>query len=66
MSSIILNDVRDFKNLIKAGATIVCERMRIRKFEKPQQETFWKKPIERNVAKLRKNLSRLDDWFQGK
>ena len=27
MSSIVLNDTSDFKNLIKAGATIVCERM---------------------------------------
>ena len=66
MSSIVLNDISDFKNLIKAGATTVCERMRIRKFVKPQQETFWKKRIESNVARLRKTLSRLDDLFQGK
>ena len=37
MSSIMLNDISDFKNLIKAGATIVCERMGIRKSVKSQQ-----------------------------
>ena len=31
MSSITRNNISDFENLIKAGATIVCERMEIRK-----------------------------------
>ena len=30
MSSITSNNISDFENLIKAGATIVCERMGIR------------------------------------
>ena len=30
LSSIILNDISDFKNLIKADETIVCERMGIK------------------------------------
>ena len=66
MSTIILNDISDFKNLIKAGATIVCEKMGIRKSVKPQQEPFEKRCIESNIVRLRKDLSRLDDWFQGK
>ena len=37
MSSITLNNISDFKNLIKAGATIVCERMEIKKHVKPKQ-----------------------------
>ena len=66
MSSIILNDISDFKNLIKAGATIVCERMRIRKSVKPHQEPFWKRRTESDIARLRNDLNRLDDWFKGK
>ena len=66
MSSITLNDISDFKNLIKAGAISVCERMRIRKSVKPQQETFWKRHIESDIARLRKDLSRQDDWLNGK
>ena len=66
MSSIILNHISDFKNLIKAGATIVCERMETRKSVKSQQELFWKRCTESDIARLRKDLSRLDDWFQGK
>ena len=42
MSRITLNDISDSKNLFKADATIVFERMGIRKSLKPQQEPFWK------------------------
>ena len=40
--------------------------MGIRKSAKPQQEPFWKKRIESDIARLRKGLSRLDGWFKGK
>ena len=40
MSSITLNGISDFKNLIKTGATTVCERMGIRKYAKPHQKSF--------------------------
>ena len=66
MSSITLNDISDFKNLIKASATIVCERMRKRKSANSQQEPFWKKLTESDIARLRKDLSCLNDWFKGK
>ena len=66
MSSITLNDISDFKNLIKAGAISVCEKMGIIKPVKPQQEPFWKRHIESDIARLRKDLSHQDDWLQGK
>ena len=66
MSSITLNDISDFKNLIKAGTTTVCERMGIRKSVKSKQEPFWKRRTENHIARLRKYLSRLDHWFKGK
>ena len=66
MSSIALNDISDFKNLIKAGAISVCEKMGIIKSVKPQQEPFWKRRIESDIARLRKDLSRQDDWLKGK
>lgn len=40
MSSITSNDVGEYKNVIKAVASIVCERMKIRKSAKPQQDLF--------------------------
>ena len=46
ISSITLNNIINFENLIKAGVTIACERMEIRKCVKPQQEPFWKRRIE--------------------
>ena len=55
MSSITLNDISDFGNIIKAGATIVWQRMGIRKSVKPQQEPFWKRHIESDIARLRKD-----------
>ena len=66
MSSITSNDISDFKNLIKAGAAIDCERMRIRKSVKSQQEPFWKRRIESDIARLKKDLSRLYHLFKGK
>ena len=66
MPSVILNDLSDFKNLIKVGAISVCERMGIRKSVKPQQEPFWKRHIESDITRVRKDLSRQDDWLKGK
>ena len=43
MSSIKLNDISGFKNLIKAGATIVCERMKIKKICKAPARTILEK-----------------------
>ena len=66
ISSITLNDISDFKNLIKAGTISVCESMGIRKSVKPQQEPFWKRRIESDIRRLRKGLIIQDDWFKGK
>ena len=43
MSSIALNDISDFKNLIKAGAISVCEEMGIIKSVKPAARTILEK-----------------------
>ena len=64
MSSITLNDISDYKNLMKAGAISVCDRMGIRKSVKPQQEPFWKKRTESDIVRLRKDLSCRDEWLK--
>ena len=51
---------------MKAGVTTACERMGIRKSVKPQEEPFWKRHTESDIARSRKDLSCLDDWFKGK
>ena len=33
---------------------------------KPQQEPFWKRDTESDIARLRKDLGRLDESFKGK
>ena len=45
------SNVSDFKNLIEACATIVCETMGIRKSVNPQQEPFWKRRIESDITR---------------
>ena len=40
--------------------------MGIRKSTKSQQEPFWKRRIESDIAILRKGLIHLDDWFKVK
>ena len=64
MSSFTLNDISGFKNLIKAGAIRACERMGTRKSVKPQQEPFWKRRTESDITRLRKDLSRQDEWLK--
>ena len=67
MSSITLTDISDFKNFIKAAATIVCERFGIRKSTNPPpKKTFWKRHIEIEIAGLRKDLIRPGIWFKGR
>ena len=39
-SSITLNNISDFNNLIKADATIVCDRMGIKKYVSPSKNHF--------------------------
>ena len=53
MPSITLNDINDFKNIIKGAATVVSEKMRIRKSPKPLQEPFCKRRIESDIARFR-------------
>ena len=40
--------------------------MVIKKSVKPQQGPFSKRRIESDIARLRKDLSRQNDWLQGK
>ena len=40
--------------------------MGIGKSVKTKQEPFWKRCTESDITRLRKGLSHLDDWFQGK
>ena len=54
MPSITLNYISDFKNIIEANATIVCERMGIRKSGNFQQEPCCKRLIESDIARFRK------------
>ena len=58
MPSIALNDINDFKNIIKGAATVVSEKMRIRKSPKPLQEPFCKRRIESDIARFRKKRER--------
>ena len=58
MSSVTLNDISGFSNLIKASAVSVCKIMVMRKSVKSQQESFWKRCTERDITRLRNDLSR--------
>ena len=65
MSSITFNDLSDFKNFIKTGAISVLKEWG-QKIKRLQQEPFWKRRTESDIARLRKDLSRQDDWLKGK
>ena len=46
---------------------MVCEKVGV-KTDHPinKTELFWKRRIEKDIAILRKDLSRIDDWFKGR
>ena len=46
---------------------MVCEKVGV-KTNHPinKKELFWKRRIEKDIVILRKDLSRIDDWFKGR
>ena len=46
---------------------MVCEKVGIKTdHTRNKKEPFWNWRIEKDIAILRKNLSRIDDWFKGR
>ena len=55
------------KYVARAGALLVCEKVGVKTDHTiNKKELFSKQRIEKDIAILRKDLSRIDDWFKGR
>ena len=56
----------DLKYDARAGALLVCEKVVVKADHTiNKKEPFWNQRIEKDIEILRKDLSRIDDWFKG-
>ena len=55
----------ELKYLARTTALLVCEKVGVKTdYTIKKNESFWKRRIEKDIAILRKDLSRIDDWFK--
>ena len=55
------------KKLVRASPLLVCEKVGVKSNHTiNKKEPFRKRRIESDIAILRKDLNRTDDWFKGK
>lgn len=62
--NIRLSNIDDI-HVIKEAAILVNERVDLKRKRKKQKDPFWKRHIENDIGKLRKDLSRIEAWFKG-
>ena len=66
LKNVRCKNIDNIREVIKAAAILVSERVGVkRKTEQKQKDPFWKRRIENDIGKLRKDLSRIEAWFKG-
>ena len=58
-----LDEQRDWN---PAGASLVAEKLGVKIKPRVEKEPYWKRRIENDITRLRKDLSRIEDWFKGR
>ena len=66
LKCIPVRNLSELKYVARASASLVCEKVGIKiDHTINKKEPFWKQRIEKDIAILRNDLSRADDWFKG-
>ena len=61
-----VKNLDELKNLVRAAARLVCNKVGVIANKKEFKEPYWKRRIEDDIARLRKDLSQVEDWFKGR
>ena len=61
ISNIRVKNLNELKNLLRAGARLVCNKVGVIANKKECKEPYWKRRIEDDIARLPKDLSQTDD-----
>ena len=65
LAMIETNNLDELRDLIHAGASLFAEKSGVRNKPRVEKEPYWKRRIENDIRRLRKDLSRIEDWFKG-
>ena len=66
LKCIPVRNVSELKYVARASALLACEKAGVKTDNTiNKKEPFWKRRIEKDIAILRMDLSRIDDWFKG-
>ena len=67
LKCIPVKNLSDLKYVARAGALLVSKKIGVKTNHAINKKgPFWKQRIEKDIALLRKDLSRIDDWFKGR
>ena len=67
LKCIPLRNLPELKYVARASALLVYEKVGVKTDHAINKtERFWKRRIEKDIAILRKDLSRIDNWFKGR
>ena len=62
-----IRNITDARDVIQAAAILVGKILNLKEpNRKIEKEPFWKRRIDDDIKRLRKDLSRIDAWFKGK
>ena len=65
LKCISIRNLSDLKYVGRAGALLVCEKLCVKTDRTINKKgPFRKRRIEKDITILRKELSRIDDWFK--
>ena len=63
---ITVRNLSELKYVVRASAFLVYEKVSVKTDHTiKKKKLFWKRRIEKDITFLRKDLSRIDDWFKG-
>ena len=67
MKAVRVTNITDIRNILQAGAVLVGELVEAKEpTHRTEKEPYWKRRIEGDLTRLRKDLGRIEAWFKGK
>ena len=66
LCNIRMKNLDELKTFLRGGARLVCNKVSFIVSKKEVKEPYWKKPIVDDIARLRKDLSQIEDWSKGR
>lgn len=66
IDKVISRDITDTNRIILAAANAVADLVGMKKGKKKNETPMWKKRLLRQIAEIRKDVSRVEKWKEGK